>query len=331
MAVVWALLSFSPLLLFSIVWMLLTTLPIMTLVPQLHNGGRLVYIVAVGWAMFLGAVAQALVRLGPTRKARLAIGVAVALTLAIPLTAIQQRSLADWRESFDQNRRLVAEMVEIADAQPLDGRFAILDWPRRFGVALSNRPDSAAKAVSTLAAIGPHRVDGLLSPDASTGTITFTVVQGGRLSVGCIERVERWQWSGDGLDQWQPQGEIQRSHIRSDGSRDYVCDGRDAALAGPDLAGRSGFYSAFVVYHPARLHWGFIMWKESDEDDPAAHIVTLSPLARRGEDARLANLGWLSQLRKVFFVPAVGQGTVTVRAIEIARFDIAPFTAIPKP
>jgi len=322
--ILWALLDFAPLLLFALGWMGLTTLPILTLSPQLHDGGRLVYVAVVGWALFLGGAFDRLIAMGRTARVRRVIAWMGALVLAL-LIAAQIAHTRDWRASFQRNHRLVAEALEIVNAQPPDTHFAVLGWPRRFGVALSNRPDSAAKAIATLAGIAPHRMDGLLAPDVSTGTMTFSVTQDLRLSIGRVERADRQQWAGDRLEQWQPWGEAQLAHLRSDGSRDFALGNKDAGLVSPDLSGRTGFYSILVIYQPVRLHWGSVMWQETDDEWPPSRRAMLSPLARRGDHAELAEIGWVSLLRRVAFLPATGPGAVTIQAIEIARFEIAPF------
>ena len=325
MAILWALLRFSPLLLFAGGWMVLTTLPIMSLVPHLHDGGRLVYIVAVGWSLFLGGVFDRVVGAGRTAQVRRMAGLVIGLAVGIPLVIAQLRTGADWRESFGQNRRLIGEMVEIVVKQPPDSRFAVLHWPLRFGAALSNRPDSAAKAVSTLAGIEPLRIDSLLAPDASTGTITFTVTDDTRLSAGRVdERVARWQWSGNRLEEWQPWGNARLSHIRSDGSRDYEFPTANDGLLSPDFAGPNGYYSVALCYQPVRRDQGFVMWCGPGEFFEPSRMVTLRETARLGREVRLANPGWLSMPNRMLFLPAVKSGIVTVRSIEIAQFTIAP-------
>jgi hypothetical protein len=127
------------------------------------------------------------------------------------------------------------------------------------------------------------------------------------------------------LEEWQPWGDTQLAHLRSDGSRDFALGNKDAGLVSPDLSGRTGFYSILVIYQPVRLHWGSVMWQETDDEWPPSRRATLSPLARRGDHAELAAIGWVSFLRRVAFLPATGPGAVTVQAIEIARFEIAPF------
>jgi hypothetical protein len=324
--IIWALLDFPRVLLLGILWMVLTTLPLLTLTPRLHNGGRLVYIVVVGWALFVGGVLDALVCRSRTNKARNAISM---VTVLVIFALLPSDRSADWRRSFEENRRLVNETVEVIKNQPAETRFAILSWPERFGVALSNRLDSAAKAAATLAGIEPHRIDALLAPDAPRGTITFKAAEDPntreiRLNVGRVETVQVWSWAGDRLDQWRPWGNARLAHLRSDGSRDYDFDDREAGLVSPELSGQRGYYSILVCYHPARLYWGFVMWRGPREPFDSSRIATLSPLVRLGEDARLACPGNLSRLGEVLFLPATDRATLTVRSIEIARFDIAP-------
>jgi len=325
MIIVWAVFGFPRLLLFAMGWMVLTTLPIVTLVPHLYDGGRLVYVVTAGWSLFLGQSLDALVGLGRNEKSQRAIGLVVAVVLAMPLVTAQLRYGADWRTSFDQNRRLVAEMAGIATKQSPGSRFAVLDWPLRFGVALSNRPDSAAKALSTLTGIESQRIDSLLAPDASSGTVTFTVTKAGRLSVGRVANIETRQWSGNRLDEWQPWGNARLAYVRSDGSRDYEVEDNNAGLVSPAIGTGTGYYSISVRYQSTRQGRAFVMWHGPGESFDATRLAILRKLPRLANEAKLANPGWVSGLNRVLFVPAIARGTVTVRSIEIARFDVRPF------
>ena len=327
--IIWALLDFPRILLFGVLWMVLTTLPLLTLTPHLYNGGRLVYIVAVGWVLFAGGVLDELLCRSRTNKTRNAILMAAVVVIFGSFKVASDCS-ADWRRSFDENRRLVNETVEIIRSQPAETHFAILKWPDRFGVALSNRLDSAAKAAAALAGIEPRRIDALLAPDARRGTITIKATEDSktgenRLDAGRVEAVQVWSWAGDRLEQWRPSGNARLAHLRSEGSRDYDFDDREAGLASPELSGQRGYYSILVCYRPARLYWGFVMWRGPREPFEPSRMATFSPLARLGEDARLANPGNLSGLGEVLFLPAADRGTVTVRWIEIARFEIVPF------
>jgi len=325
MAVVWSVLDFPPLLLFAMGWMILTTLPILTLAPHLYDGGRLVYVVTVGWALFLGGVFEALVRVGRSDKSRRVIGLVVALILAGALIAVQVRFGADWRESFNQNRRWIAKMVKVCTQQPPDSHFAILNWPVRFGLAHSNRPDSAAKALSTLTGIESPRVEALLAPEASTGTITFTVTGDRRLTVGRVEGVKTWRWSGDQLEQWQPSGNVRLAHIHTDGPRDYEFADEHAGLLSPELVASAGYYSVLVRYRPTRRDRGSVMWHGPGESFEISRMATLHQMGRYGNEAGLANPGWVWKINQFLVVPAVGRHTVTLHSIEIARFDIGPF------
>ena len=331
LVIVWAILGFPRFLLFAMGWMVLTTLPLLTLAPRLHDGGRLVYIVVVGWALFVGGTFEGLVRRGRTARARRAIGLITALAIAAPLAATHVRYSANWRRSFAENRRLVAEMVETAAKQPTADRFAILTWPQRFGVATSNRLETAAKALSTLAGIAPERVDALLAPDAPPGTLTFEVEEDLVLRVGRVEDVESWHWSGNRLEQWSPWGQARLLQAGDDGTRDYHFEHREAGLVSPDIAGRAGYYSVQIRYRPTRRYRRFIMWRGPGESFEPPRTATLQGLKRLGAEARLANLDGPSGLQGVLFLPAIARGTITVHSIEIARFEIGPVAPNPDP
>lgn len=323
--ILWALLGFPRLLLFGMGWLVLMPLPLLTLCPRLHDGGRLVYIVVVGWALFLGGTFDALVRSARTAGMQRLVGATAAVVLAVPLVVAQQQNCGDWRRSFRANKRLVREMVETANRHPRAVRIAVLDWPPRFDAAQSNRHETAARALAMLSDIDKERIEARLSPDAPPGTITFAVDPSLRLHTGQVEGVERWVWSGSRLQEWRSRGNVRFEHERSTGARDYVFDDREAALLSPHLRGQTGYYSVLVRYWPIRRGRGFVMWRGPDDTQfEAGRMAMLTIQPRLGDDANMANPGWLSALGDMLFFPVVDGGTVTVRSIEIARFDILP-------
>jgi len=324
MVIVWALLNFPKLAAFGLGWMAIASLPVLTLVPRLNDGGRLVYMAAIGLSLYLGGVLDAIVAKARTPKTHRALGAVLAVGVGLPLLAAQQRNCADWRRSFRENRRLVGEMVEAARREPSARRFAILDWPRHFGASQSNRPETAAKALSILAGIEQERIDPCLAPDSPVGTLTFTVGKDLVLRRGRVEKAQRWEWSGEALAKWRPSGRARLVHTRSDGSLDYVFEDRGAGLACEELGGATGYYSVLVCYKPSRPEWGFVMWRSTSEHYDPQRMVVFHPLPRLGEDARVAAPGWLGDLEGLLFLPAVEGETITLRRIEVARFEIAP-------
>ena len=341
MIVVWLLLGRARLLLFATGWMVLTSLPLLTLVPALNNGGRLVYLTMVGWALFLGGVFDALVRAGQTASTRRAIGVIVAVVVGGPLLVTLALRSNDWHRSFIQNHRLVSQMVATAAAQPAAAHYAVLDWPLQFGMALSNRPDTAAKALSMLAGIHPSQVDRILAPDAPSSTITFEPVDlprphgrsaGKTLRVGRATRLQTWQWSGDRLEPWHLWQKARLVQTRPDGSRDYAFDDPGDGLAGPELAGSSGAYTILICYQPLHLDRGAVMWREPDRGFQSSRTAILHPLPRLGSKGQVAYLGPLAGLQQLVFFPSSARGELlTLHSLELARFDIQPLAPTKEP
>ncbi|MCX8037782.1 MAG: hypothetical protein N3D11_12195, partial [Candidatus Sumerlaeia bacterium] len=293
----------------------------------------LVYIVVIGWAFFLAALYNKLRQTGTQSfvRRRLAIGAAVCLFAV--LAAIHIAHGLDWRRAFAENRRLIGEMAAFAGGQPADARYAVLAWPFRHGVALSNRPDTAAKALSILAGIPAAQSDGLLAPDAPRGTFTFEVVEkwqerrrrpGLKLRIGRIEAVERRLWVGRDIEQWQPWQNAQLAHQRSDGARDYWFLDRSAGLLSPALDMGGGYYSIQLRYEPVRLYWGFVMWRDGPEGFDPARMAPLKPLGRLGRQTQVACPGRLRFLHHLLFLPSQSRCVLTLRSIELARFEIAP-------
>jgi hypothetical protein len=220
--IAWACVGFPRLMLFGLGWMLCATLPIVGFVPDLY-GGRLLYIVAVGWALVLGGFFDAALALAPTEPARRRAAIALAVAMLVPYAITQQVYCRDWRRSFEENDRFLKRMAEVARAEGPDGRFAILKWPNLCGVAGSNRPETAALALSILTGIDPKRIepqrtDALLAPDVPVGAIVFAVERDWQLRMGRVRHVEGWQWLGEQLGQWEASDAVTPLHIRSDGA-----------------------------------------------------------------------------------------------------------------
>lgn len=319
----WALLGFPRLALFGIGWMLLTTLPFVRLIPDVASG-RLIYVVVIGWVLFLGGIYDGLLNLGKTARDRRTIGVLATVGLFVPLVVANQFYCADWRTSYSINRRLVTEMADEVAAHPDADRFAVLNWPVRIGAADSNRVDSAARAIARMADAPTAQIEPLLAADSPEGTITFSVVEDRWFRPGIVKRTEEQVWAGAQVKAWEVQNQARLAQMRSDGSPDFWCESQGDGLLSPTLDGGSGFYSVQSDFRSVKNPPAQVMWSGPGKPFDRIRRAHFLILGRPNQNVRVANIGWASGLDRVLFLPCVVQDYVTVRSIRITRFQIGP-------
>ncbi|MCX8036100.1 MAG: hypothetical protein N3D11_03390 [Candidatus Sumerlaeia bacterium] len=321
---VWALSGFSRLGLLGSGWLALTPLPLFGLYVSFEIGSRYVYIVTIGWILLLSALLEKAMGTGQASRVRRSLAFAAAGLVALGLIAAQMNVMRDWRNMFRRNKAMVEKMVRVASQQPPGTQYAVMSWPWVMGTAMSNRLDSAAKALFTLTGIPGRYIDAGLSPDATTGTITFAGLPEGSLKAGRITSVERRLWSGAALEAWKPNGEIQFVGVSEDGAREYKIRGGIAEWVAPAIDCGPGVYCVLLNYQTEQSAPDALIWRETGHPPGTEQSALLLPIRRMGMECKMANTGMVEGLDHLAFRLMNNKQAFTLRLILLARFTIEP-------
>ncbi len=321
---VWVLSGFSRLGLLGLGWLALTPLPLIGLYISFQIGSRYVYNVTVGWILLFSALFEKTVGTERTHRARQGLALAAAGVVALILIAAQMHVVRDWRNMFRRNKTMVEKMVKVAGQQPPGTHYAVMSWPWVMGVAMSNRLDSAAKALFTLTGIPSRYIDAGLSPDATTGTITFAGMPEGILKAGRITSAERRLWTGAALEEWKPSGAVRLVGVREDETREYEIRGGSAEWVAPALDLGPGVYSILLNYQTDRSDPDMLIWQDVGQPPGTEQSALLLPIRRMGTECKMANTGMVEGLDRLAFRLMNNKQRLELRLILLARFTIEP-------
>jgi hypothetical protein len=304
-------------------WVLISVLPMLKLLPTVSEGGRLVYLPATGFCLFLGAAfwygmrAQQVGHFG-----RVLIGAIFAIVLGSFALQTVQRNL-EWKKASGIARTIFVQATELIRESGQDRHFALIGMPDNYRGCFVGRGDSPAQGLRVLLKHPAPALHIGFAPSDDSQSVVLRVDDTYHIRREAIHEIVRHQWSGEQLLAWAAGDGLTPLELRDGVAQTNIVSQPFSGLQSPPLHMEAMWVVVGLRQEITGGQYGKIYWRGPLETYSEERSTLIYNGGLRQFQDHHRNLGYVAQLEQLLIQPTDGYSRVAIGEIDVVGYRLA--------
>lgn len=320
--------NFNRAVVFGFLWVLISIIPMLKLLPTMSEGGRLVYLPAAGFCMVLGfafwhGVQSQRVWLG----GRIMIG---AIFLFVVLGGFIYQSVQrnfEWKHASSIARMIAAQGRELIRESGADKRFALIGAPDNYRGCFVFRGDSPIQAFRLLLDDPALKLHVGFDPSDDSQTVVLHVDHSYNVHREAIQQIVRHHWSGEDLLAWTAGEGLLPLKIQDGIAETAIISQPFSGLESPPLRMEDMWVLVMLKQEVTGGQYGKIYWRGPEAQYREERTTLIYNDHLNVFENHRRNLGYMERLEQLLIKPTDSYSRVAIEKIDVIGYRLAAIPA----